>query len=133
MTSVEGISLQLRMFGAAVLLVFIGWVVRLVRVERLTLRDSLLWLVSTLAALLTIAFPDLLFVTARLLGIQVPSNALFVLTTLYLLLNLFSVTVAVSFVSARTRRLTQECAMLRAEVELLQRRHGSVVTGGSNQ
>jgi hypothetical protein len=68
-------------------------VIRLVRIERLTLRDSLLWLVSTLLALVTIAVPDLLFVTARVLGILVPSNALFVLTGLYLLLNLFSVTV----------------------------------------
>jgi len=121
MTSVEGISLHLRIFGAAVLLAFIGWVVRLLRTERLTLRDSLLWLVSTFIALLTVAFPDLLFVTSRVLGVQVPSNALFVLTIVYLLLNLFSVTVAVSFVASRTRRLTQECAMLRAEIELLQR------------
>ena len=47
-----------------------------------------------------------------------PSNALFVLTALYLLMNLFSLTVAVSFVSGRTRRLTQECAILRA-IDLL--------------
>ena len=54
MTSAEAISPQLRIFGAAVLLVFVGWVVRLVRTERLTLRDSLLWLLSTLVALVTI-------------------------------------------------------------------------------
>ena len=133
MTSAEAISPQLRIFGAAVLLVFVGWVVRLVRTERLTLRDSLLWLLSTLVALVTIAFPELLFETAHLLGVQVPSNALFVLTTLYLLLNLFSVTVAVSFVLARTRRLTQECALLRAEMELLRRSPGRATAGGGEQ
>ena len=133
MTSVEGISLHLRIFGAAVLLAFIGWVVRLLRTERLTLRDSLLWLVSTFIALLTVAFPDLLFVTSRVLGVQVPSNALFVLTIVYLLLNLFSVTVAVSFVASRTRRLTQECAMLRAEIELLQRRRAPTTADRAGQ
>ena len=119
MTAAAAISPHLRIFGAVVLLVFIGWVVRLVRTERLTLRDSLVWLVSTLAALVTVAVPEVLFTTAHLLSVPVPSNALFVLTILYLLLNLFSVTVGVSFVSARTRRLTQECALLRAEIELL--------------
>ena len=133
MTSVEGISLHLRIFGAAVLLAFIGWVVRLLRTERLTLRDSLLWLVSTFIALLTVAFPDLLFVTSRVLGVQVPANALFVLTIVYLLLNLFSVTVAVSFVASRTRRLTQECAMLRAEIELLQRRRAPTTADRAGQ
>jgi len=133
MTSVEGISLHLRIFGAAVLLAFIGWVVRLLRTERLTLRDSLLWLVSTFIALLTVAFPDLLFVTSRVLGVQVPSNALFVLTIVYLLLNLFSVTVAVSFVASRTRRLTQECAMLRAEIELLQRGRAPITADRAGQ
>lgn len=119
MTATDAISPHLRVFGAAVLLIFIGWIVRLVRAERLSLRDSLVWLVSTLAALLIVGFPPLLFATARLLSIEVPSNALFVLTALYLLMNLFSVTVAVSFVSGRTRRLTQECSMLRAEIDLL--------------
>jgi hypothetical protein len=132
MTS-EAISPHLRIFGAAVLLAFIGWVVRLLRVERLTLRDSLLWLVSTLVALVTVAFPDLLGWTSRLLGVQVPSNALFFLAILYLLLNLFSVTVAVSFVSARTRRLTQECALLRAEIELLRNAGGLRAAGGVEQ
>jgi len=126
MTAAEAISPHLRIFGAAVLLLFIGWIVRLVRAERLTLRDSLVWLVSTLAALCTVAFPGVLFAAARLLSIEVPSNALFVLTALYLLMNLFSVTVAVSFVSGRTRRLTQECALLRAELELLRRRGSQV-------
>ncbi len=119
MTAAEAISPHLRIFGAAVLLIFVGWIVRLVRTERLSLRDSLVWLVSTLAALFVVAFPPLLFATARVLSIEVPSNALFVLTALYLLMNLFSLTVAVSFVSGRTRRLTQECAMLRAEIDLL--------------
>jgi hypothetical protein len=119
MTPDEGISLHLRVFGAAVLLVFLVWVVRLVRAQRLTLRDSLVWLVSTFAALITAAVPQVLFMTARLLQIEVPANALFALTALYLLLNLFSVTVAVSFVANRTRRLAQECAVLRAEIELL--------------
>ena len=132
MTS-EAISPHLRIFGAAVLLAFIGWVVRLLRVERLTLRDSLLWLVSTFGALVTVAFPDLLGWTSRLLGVQVPSNALFFLAILYLLLNLFSVTVAVSFVSARTRRLTQECALLRAEIELLRSAGGLRTAGGVEQ
>jgi hypothetical protein len=112
----------MRVFAIAVLLAFLGWVMSLVRHHRLSLRDSLLWLVSTLAALAVAVFPRLLVWTARALQIEVPANALFTLTFLYVLVNLLSITLAVSSGSARVRRLTQECALLRAELERLSRR-----------
>lgn len=112
----------LRLFAAVVLALFLAWVVRLVRAQQLSLRDSLLWFLSTLAALVVTAFPDTLVWTTRLLRVEVPSNALFALAFVYVLLNLLSVTIAVSGNAARVRRLTQECAMLRAEIDGLRAR-----------
>jgi hypothetical protein len=124
------LSPHMRVFAIAVLLVFLGWVMSLVRHHRLSLRDSLLWLISTLAALAVAVFPRLLVWTARALQIEVPANALFTLSFLYVLVNLLSITLAVSSGSARVRRLTQECALLRAELERLKAQPAPPAGGG---
>jgi hypothetical protein len=113
---------QLQLFAVAVLTAFVAWVVYLIRYHRLSLRDSLLWLLSTGTALLVALFPGLLTRAARALGVAVPSNALFAFAFLYILLNLLAMTVAISGNAARLRRITQECALLRAEIDALRRR-----------
>ncbi len=109
----------------AVLVLFLGWVVRLIRRQALTLRDSLLWLLTTLAALVLTAAPSLLVAAARAVGVQVPSNALFGAGLLYLAVNVLSVTIALSAAQTRVRRVAQECALLRAELDELRARVGA--------
>ena len=113
---------ELQLAACGTLLAFFGWVVYLVRFQRLSLRDSLLWMLSTAAVLALTLFPQLLQAMARALSIEVPSNALFALAILYLTLNVLSLTIALSNGTSRTRRLTQECALLRGEVEGLRAR-----------
>jgi hypothetical protein len=108
---------HLRLFALAVLLAFLGWVVRLIRTHRLSLRESLLWFLSTGAAMVVTLFPSVLVWLAGVLQVEVPSNALFALTFVYVLVNLLALTLAVSTSTSRVRRLTQECALLRAELE----------------
>jgi len=115
------IPLGLQLFALAVLTGLLGWVVHLLRRRRLSLRDSLFWLVSTGIALVLMAFPNLLRVAARLAGVEVPSNALFAGGFIYVLINLLSLTLGVSSSAERIRRLTQECALLRAELDALRR------------
>jgi hypothetical protein len=113
------LSLETRLVGGAVLAAFVGWVLYLVRYQRLSLRDSLLWLVSTGSALVLTIFPGLLGRAAAALGVAVPANALFGVAFVYVALNLLASTVALSGHAARIRRLAQECALLRAEIEAL--------------
>ncbi len=113
----------------AVLLLVLAWVVRLIRAQRLSVRDSLTWLLTTVAAMVVTAFPQLLSAGAQLVGVQVPSNALFAAGLVYLAVNLLSVTIATSASAERTRRLAQECALLRAEVERLRGAGGARVGG----
>ena len=79
----------------------------------------MLWLVSTGVALVFTIFPSTLEWAAGVLHVSVPSNALFAFAFVYVLLNLVSLTVAQSNGSTRMRRLSQECAILRAEMDLL--------------
>lgn len=122
MTTEHVLVPQLQLFAIAVLLLFLGWVVRLVRAHRLSLRDSLIWFVSTSAALVVTVFPQILYWVTHALGIQVASNALFALAFVYILLNLLSGTIAISNNADRVRRLAQECALLRAELTTLRAR-----------
>ncbi len=110
---------EMQAISLAVLGVFSAWVIWLIRTQRLHLRESLIWLLTTLAAAAVTAFPRLLVWGAGLLGVQVPANALFGAGLLYLAVNVLAVTISASANTTRVRRLAQECALLRAEVEAL--------------
>lgn len=113
------VPVELQLISIVVLGIFLAWVLRLVRTQRLSLRDSLVWVLSTLAATGVALFPGLLARAAQLLGFQVASNALFGAAILYLAVNVLVTTVSGSQNAARIRRLTQECAALRAEIAAL--------------
>jgi hypothetical protein len=115
----EILPIEIRLLSLAVLLVFSGWVLRLIRTQRLHLREALIWLLTTIAAVAVTAFPSLLVRGAHLVGVQVPSNALFGAGLLYLAVNVLAVTISVSTNTTSVRRLAQECALLRAEIEAL--------------
>jgi hypothetical protein len=119
MSPSEVLPREIQVLGSLVLIAFLGWLTGLVRTQKVTLRDSLLWFLSTLTALALTLQPRLLLDAARLLGVQVPSNALFGVAILYLAFNLVSVTIAHSMNAAGVRRLAQECALLRGELEAL--------------
>lgn len=115
----EILPAELQLLALAVQLAFLAWVVLLIRRRALSLRDSLLWLLSTLVALAVTAFPRLLVLLAQLAGVQVPSNAIFGAGLLYVAFNVLAVTISTSGNAARVRSLAQECALLRAELEAL--------------
>jgi hypothetical protein len=113
------LPLELQVVACATLLAFLGWLLYLVKFKRLSLRESLLWLVSTVVVLLFSLFPRLLYHLARAIAVQVPSNALFALAIFYLTLNILSLTIALSGGARQVRRLAQECALLRAELDAM--------------
>lgn len=119
------LPLELQLVSLAVLLVFSGWVVWLIRSQRLHLRESLAWIVSTAVAIVLLAYPPLLVWIATLLRFRAASNALFGAGLLYLAVNVLAVTISVSANTTHLRRLAQECALLRAEVAALRAAAGT--------
>jgi hypothetical protein len=117
------LPLELQLLAGVSLCSLLAWVIQLIRRRELGLRESLLWLTSTGAALVLVAFPGLLARLASAAGVKVASNALFAAAFLYVLVNLLSTTIATSRNASHARRLSQECAILRAELEQL--REGS--------
>lgn len=116
---------EIQLLSLAVLCAFSLWVAWLIRHQRLQLREALAWIVTTAAAIVVTAVPQVLVWIAGLLAVQVPANALFGAGLLYLAVNVLAITITVSGNTARVRRLAQECALLRAELEELRARSPS--------
>jgi hypothetical protein len=116
------LPIEVQLVSLAVLFAFSAWVAWLIRRQRLQLREALLWLLTTLAAIVVTAFPQILVWVAQALGVKVPANALFGAGLLYLAVNVLAITITVSSNTTRVRRLAQECALLRAEIAELRGR-----------
>jgi hypothetical protein len=104
--------------ASALLLVF---VLELVRRRRLGEPYALLWLLASAVLLVLAVWDTLLASIADLVGIQVPSNALFALAFGFVVALLISFSVVVSRLSRENKVLAQEVARLSEEL----RRRGS--------
>lgn len=80
---------------------------------------AVLWLVVSSGLLLIAIFPSLLAWAARLLGITLPANLLFILAGLILLLVSVQLSFEVSKLDTRVRRLAEDQALLREQVNKL--------------
>jgi hypothetical protein len=97
-------------------------VVELVRRKRFLERYALVWLGAAIALLALAVWTGLLEKVSRALGVQYPSNALFVIAFGFVLLLLLHFSVAVSRLADQARVLAQRLALLDAEVRRLRAR-----------
>ena len=88
-----------------------------IRKNKLELKYALSWIFLGAGILIFDLFPGLTSFLASLLGIEVPINMLFFLGFCFSLLIIFSLTVAVSRLSRRVTKLTQELALLSKKLE----------------
>lgn len=96
-----------------------AFVVELLRRGILREKYAALWLIVSSGILVLAVFPALLNRLAAFVGIAVPSNLLFLLAAVLLLVVSVQLSYEVSRVETRTRRLAEEVALLRYEVKRL--------------
>ena len=99
--------------SAAVLII----VVELVRRGRLKEKYSLLWLFASCVLLVLSASRELLEYLSRAVGIYYPPSLLFLLAFMFLLLITLHFSVVISGLSEKIKKLAQEVALLRQELE----------------
>lgn len=97
----------------------------LLKKKRLNLKYTLLWIFSGFLMLLITLFPDILFAVASLVGISVPSNALFAMVLFFMLIILMTLTSIVSKLNEQVKRLTQSIAFLEKQLRELSRQKES--------
>lgn len=104
-------SFTLRIFcilGAAIVFVM---VVRKVRNARISIDDSVFWLVISFLLLLVALFPSIAYRLSELLDIRSPSNFVFLSVITILLIKEFNNTIAISSLKARVNELVEELAL----------------------
>lgn len=100
-------------------LAIVGLVGEMLRRKKLREKYAIWWLVVGIATLILAAFPQLLGYVAQAVGVQLPSNLLFILSILMLLGVCLHLSWEISVVEEETRALAEEVAILRIQIERL--------------
>lgn len=101
-------------------LVLLG-IIELLRRRQLGEKYAVLWLVVGVLLLIFTAFPGLTTSVARGLGVAVPTNLMFFVGILFLVGVVLHLSWEVSRLENETRKLAEDQAILRLEVEQLQK------------
>ncbi|MEV7693161.1 DUF2304 domain-containing protein [Microbacterium sp. NPDC089189] len=110
-------------FGAiALALIIIVAVMWLLLTRRLREKYAVLWLVIGIVVLVLGIFPQLLLWLTAALGVQLPANLLFAVAIVLLLGVALHLSWELSQAEEEIRRLAEEAAISRAELETLSRR-----------
>jgi hypothetical protein len=104
-------------FALAVLTLIISMLLR----RRLREKYAILWLIIGVAILVLAVFPGLLYALAELLGVAVPSNLIFALAVVLLVGVSLHLSWELSLAEDEVRRVAEEVAILRADVDDLMR------------
>lgn len=110
-------QVRLRIIFAILLLIVLLVLIEAIRKKKLEVKYSLSWLFVVIALLIIDGFPQIMKVMARILGIDLPSNMLFLLGVFFLAIIVYTLTVAVSRLSTKNKTLVQEIANLRKKVD----------------
>lgn len=119
--------------GLAAALGLLVLVLELLRRGILRERFAILWLAVGAALVVGAAFPDLLRAVATALGFEIPSNLLFFIAIIFLLLVCVQLTYEVSRLEARTRRLVEDLALLTTQVQDGARRDGGAISAPAEE
>jgi len=94
-------------------------VIDFIRRNRLKERYALLWLAAGVVMVLLSAWKQLLVWVTGLFGFEIPSNGLFSVVLIFLLMIVFHFSIAISSESDRIKRLAQELALLKERLQRL--------------
>lgn len=107
----------LRLVAAAACLLLFIYVIHLVKLERLQLKYSLLWLAFGVTVLVLALMPGPLFALGRMLGFETTSNFIFFTGFIFMLLIALSLSAIVSKQAVAIKNLTQRIAIIECEID----------------
>lgn len=112
-------SVQIKLLVTIAVICLILMLANLVRKKKLNLKYAFPWLFLAVGVGVFTLFTPLTSMLSRFLGIEIPSNMIFFLGFCFSLTIIFCLTLAMSKLSGKVKKLTQECALMAKEIELL--------------
>jgi len=113
------IRLQIIMVIASAL--FLGFVVIMIKNKKIELKYTLTWLLTAVTFIVLSIFPEALVLLSQLLNIQEPVNTLFLSIIFFMLLIIFTLTLALSRNASRVKTITQEIGIIKMELSRLEK------------
>ena len=83
------------------------------RKKKIQMRDGIFWIAFSFLLILISVFPVLAVWAAKLIGIQSPSNCVFLIIIFLLICHQFFLTIKVSQLEMKNNKLTQDIAIQR--------------------
>ncbi|MEW6327410.1 MAG: DUF2304 domain-containing protein [Thermodesulfobacteriota bacterium] len=93
------------------------FILEMVRRRKLREEYSWLWFLTALGIVVLAIWYDFLVMLSHLIGAVLPTTTLFILGLLFLLLITLQCSIKISALTDKINRLTQEVAILKAELE----------------
>ena len=109
----------LLILGAVIMLLIIFV---LLKKGKMTVKYSLLWLGLAVVLVIFAICPYVVYVLRDLLDVEMPVNLVFMLMFCFVLVVLISLSIAVSQLAEKCKRLTQENALLEKRVRELEKK-----------
>lgn len=110
-------NIRIQIIIVAGMLVVLAFLLNMIRQKKLELRYAFSWIVVGISIMILACFPELVSWIAKVMGIASPVNMLFFFGFVFSLTIILTLTLAMSRMSIRVKRLTQEVALLRKELE----------------
>jgi len=107
--------IQLRVTMLVIIVALLIFFISLLRKQKLDLKYCLVWIFALIGVAVLCIFPSLLDRLSILFGIGIPVNTLFLVGIAFLACISISLTIVVSRLSDRLRKLTQNIAILEYE------------------
>ncbi len=104
-------------FALGACLALVVFLLMLLRTRRLREKYAITWIVVGVGVCVFGAFPETVAALARAVGVQTPSNLLFALALIVLLLVCIQLSTEITTLEEETRTLAEEVALLRFDVE----------------
>lgn len=110
-------TVALRIFLIIIAIAFLVEVFRLVSAGKLQLKYSLLWMLLSVVLIICAIVPGVVYFFSDLLGFQVASNFVYLVSIIGLLGICLSLTVIVSWQARDIRKLIQEVTLMQDDIE----------------
>ena len=114
-------NIRTQIFVIAIVVITMLMLINMIRKNKIELKYTLLWFVLEIGVLLLACFPNVALRMAELLGIGLPVNLLFFAGICLLIMIVFSLSVVVSKLSDKVKKLTQAIALLENRIKELEK------------
>ena len=106
------------------LIIYFFFILMLLKYKKISLKYTLLWLLSGLLMVLLVIFPSILSGISNALGFQSNMNGLMVMGVAFIIMIIMSLTSIVSNQSRKIRNLVQYSAMLEKRIRDIEKTIG---------